>query len=133
MDAELITTLVTAIGGSAGGALTAGWLAKLLIKRFLKDNDKKHDLAASALQAIAGKLGEMVTELAVIRTTLGQVVALKEQVAKDHDHIIELRTWNEKSRSDLTAQFGKIRQVEKDMDEICNLISHLRRGAGNGK
>ena len=53
-------------------------------------------------------------------------------VAKDHDTLIEIRTWNTKYKDDLVAQFSKIRCIENNIDDISTLISGLRRAASNG-
>lgn len=129
MDAQTTSTLVTAVGGTAGGALTAGWVAKLLIKRFIDRNDKQHDQSAQGLKQVADTLADIATELAVIRTTLGQVSALKDRVEKDHDIVVELRTWNTKYKDDLAAQFGKLRHMDERIEDVCKLISSLRREA----
>ena len=87
MDANLITVL-TAIGGSLGGAFTVGWLSKFLIKNLIRENEKKHDKTSEALKTVSDKLAEISSELCAIKATLEQVAMLKGQVSEDHDMII---------------------------------------------
>ena len=131
MDSQTVTSIAAAVVGTVGGGLTTGWIAKILISRFITRNDKRHDDTTKILQEVSKELAAIAVDMAVIRTTLGQVTAIKEQVGKDHDTLIKLETWQQKYQGDLVAQFGKIRDIEQRFDDLSRLISGLRRDAGN--
>lgn len=132
MITQEMSTLITGATSAAGGAVTVGWIAKVLIQRYLRENDKKHELSATGMAMIANKLSDIALEIAVVKQVLTDVAAVKNQVSKDHDKLIALSTWNEKYREDLLAQFNKIRKIELAVEEVGTFISQIRRSQSNG-
>jgi chromosome segregation ATPase len=126
MSPETLQQAATVAGSAATGAVATGWLVKFLVTKFVRDNEKKHEATDKSLKEISKTLETIAKEIAVISTVLGQVAALKEQIAKDHDTVIELKTWNTKHGADLRAQFGKIRDIEHRFEDVSNLISGMR-------
>lgn len=122
---EAITATIGVVG-AAGGTITTGWIAKLLISRYIKQNDEKHQSHDNAVQKILSKLEGISTDVAVIKNVLSQISLLKSQVAADHDKIVQMSTWNEKYKDDLKQQWTRVRSIEKDVEDVSKLISSLR-------
>jgi len=85
------TNILVAVIGASGGAGFVGWIAKLLIGRFLRENDNKHLLAMEAIQkvadrqykshrALSDKLSDLKTDTEVVKTRIGEVLNIRSDV-----------------------------------------------------
>lgn len=123
--------VLTTIFGVAGGSITTGWIAKFLIQRFLKQNDKKHEEAKTYSDTLFKKLDIVKENQVDLLLKMERVLVLKEQIVSDHDTVIALKEWNGKYKGDLIAQFVKIKDIEDRFEGVSKLISTLRREAEN--
>jgi methyl-accepting chemotaxis protein len=133
MDIPSLEQILGPAAGTAGGALTAGWIAKTLIQRFLKTNDEKHKSSAEALaklgkasrlshDQITEKLTKIATDLAVIKSRMGEVLHIREQVADNGKQIAVSNERIASNSEDIDKGFHSVRrrldQAEKDVSDL---------------
>ena len=121
MDLPSLESMISIGAGVGGGSLTVGWIAKMLISRFIQENDRKHNYAAKAIKAladshekaydkIASNLSTMNTDIAVIKARIGEVMAVQEEVKQNgRDVAIALERIGSNS-DDIDAGFSSMRE-----------------------
>lgn len=135
-----ITNLISTSLGIGGGAVTVGWVAKLLITRYIRDNDKKHDYASKALNKLAQRqdtynkettefLQDLKVDIEVIKRAIGEVAAFRDKITSHDKQIAIAESKIDASKHDISAGFNGVRSR---MEEVNKEISDLKRFYKNG-
>lgn len=135
MDSSLLMA-GSAVAGTAGGGLTVGWIAKILIRNYIKTNEERHNKSEKTLNKVNAALDVINQTMAGMSVSMGQLIELRDRINSDHDEIIKMKVYNKKFHDDLMAQFDKIRNIEltvgkcqDQMSDCARIISSLRKGA----
>lgn len=124
---------MTAAAGAGSGSLTIGWIAKVLISRFIKENDSKHRITAEAMRsisksyekqniAVAEKLSRLDTSLEIIKARMGEVMNVREDVITQGRELAVLQTEVKAAQKDIDEGFQATRKRTSELDkEITGL------------
>ncbi len=138
MTSEMISTLMSTGLGVGGGSLTVGWIAKLLIKRFLAENDNKHALAAKSIESLAKahrqsyqliseKLSKITTDIEVVKTRMGEVMNVRDDVKLNSQNTAIALERIAANAEDIDAGFASIREQLKETKKQLSDIRNLKQ------
>ena len=105
MDAGIQNLILGFVAALGGGGLV-GWIAKVAIANYIKNNDQKHVESRKDHKEISDKVGEIKTDIAVINTKLDRINGVG-------DKVIVLEQTMEKHSKDIDAAHNRIRSVEQ--------------------
>jgi len=115
LSIELIESLGVAAGGTAVGGLSVGWIAKLLIHRYIEQNDQKHQSQDKALREINKALGVLQTDFAVIRSNIVEAIKLRDDVARHDREVAVLQVKVDDCTADIGRGFQSVRTQLKNL------------------
>lgn len=133
MDIPSLETILGTGLGVGGGSVTVGWVAKYLLTRFIEKNDEKHKLSAKAIQKLADahrvaynqlseKLSSINTDLAVIKSRMGEVLTVREDVKANTKDVAVALERIEANTQDIDAGFMSMRdQMKSTRQELSDL------------
>ena len=128
MEMPGLDTVLNNLLGVGGGAVTVGWLAKILIKKFIADNDEKHETATKAIESMkaaqkkayqnhSDKLTILMTDLAVIKSRMGEVMTLHDDTRQNGKDIAVALEKIENNGKDINRGFTAHRNQIFHMDQ----------------
>lgn len=126
-------TIVAATSGGAAGATSIGWVVRILVKRLIEQNDKKHDLAGKALEKLAEaqamaykqltrEMASLKTDTEVIKARIGECMALSDQVHNNSKDIAVSLERIENNAEDIDKGFAGVRTRITDVLKTLNQI-----------
>ena len=141
MTPEMIAAGVLGLGG---GSVSVGWVAKLLITRYIKENDTRHNQAGKAIgklgeaqrsvykelgnaqnliyQELSSKLSEIVTDIAVIKSRMGEVMNVRDDVKENSRAVAIALERITQNAEDIDHGFASVRkQLMRTEDKISEL------------
>lgn len=126
MDIPSLDSVAGVVTGVAGGSVAVGWVTRLLIKRFIQENDSKHALAAKAIQSIADaqskayrriseKLNQITVDIEVIKTRMGEVINIRDDVKANSKDVAIALERIVANAEDIDAGFSSVRRELTEM------------------
>lgn len=110
-------TVISAGGSALAGALGTGFLLKLLIARYISDNDTKHKESKGAIRELSKNVSEMNTELKVVSSKIGDVMAFRDKLNEHEKNLAVAAVTREKIEKDVNAAHTCIRHVKERVSE----------------
>ena len=140
MDAPSAETLITTavgVGGVGTGGLSVGWIAKILIERYIKNNDKKHELSSKAISTLAdaqkksnaiisNKLEKITVDLEVIKARMGEVMSTRDDVKVNTKDVAIALERIKGNAEDIDKGFASVRDQLKHARQELSDIKRLK-------
>lgn len=136
---EGLDSLLATGVGVGGGSITVGWVAKTLITRYLKENDKKHEQATreiakarqvqrQAFDAFSDKLSSIKTDIAVIKSRMGEVINVRDDVKENSRDVAVALERIEQNAEDIDEGFASLRKAQRRIVEQLDEIKDKKAG-----
>ena len=107
MDAQ---TIIAAGTGLAGGSVSVGWIAKILISRYISRRDKLDDDFSLSLKEISKQLSSLETSQRVIEARIAETINIRKDV-QDNGKILAVHEEKiQRNSKDISDGFCSVRQ-----------------------
>lgn len=140
MDLVNLDSFFATLFGIGGGSFIASWIIRVFIKKFLDDNEEKHKKSEQSLQkineshkkayqSISDKMSKLLVDIEVIKTRIGEVMSLKEDVQENSKNVVIALERIKNNTDDIDNGFNSIR---KELNINRNEMSDLKRAKMGG-
>ena len=124
MEQQAIESVLTGIGMGGGGASA---VALYFIKRYLKQNDDKHDESEKHQKSLTEKLADINTKLAVISARIGEVMNIRDDVKENSRDLAVMKNDLAHAQKDIdkgmAATRDRFKRTDRDIETLKKLKS----------
>jgi len=125
-------TVISAASSAFVGATTTGILIRLLVTRYISDNDQKHAASQVGIKEISKELSELNTEVKVILARIADTMKLQGQVTEHDRSIAIMQKGDEKIEKDLNHLHSNVRTMkERIIEHDAKLLLITRKEGTN--